>query len=82
MTLKKTRIYLLIGAISIITGIILSYVDGAILKTGWINPFLPIFLILIGIVFLFMSKPSPRFIPRSRLGLGLNFYLLAIRQNI
>lgn len=65
MTLKKRQIYFLIGVVLIINGIVLTYIDSATLKTGWINPFLPILIILVGLALLFMSKPLPR-VPKLR----------------
>jgi len=65
VTLKKRQIYFLIGVVLIINGIVLTYIDSATLKTGWINPFLPILIILVGLALLFMSKPLPR-VPKLR----------------
>jgi len=56
----KRQIRFLIGGVLIIVGIVVTYVDSVILKTGWINPFLPILIIAVGLALLFMSKPLPR----------------------
>ena len=63
---NKRRIYFLVGVVLIVIGFVLIYIESTILKTGWINPFLSVLVILIGIVSLGMSKPSLKMLTHRR----------------